>query len=124
VRFSTYCASRWRDNAIVIILSALVLTLTGNIAGDGDGEIKLSVWVGWSIGENGEEGTESGLSNTHVYRSPITHVRTSGSPLASIRDRSSSSVDVILSRGSGSLPFVVFRCKRIGERIRVAALAI
>lgn len=120
----TYSAPRRRLHPIVVEGVVLVNTLSANITSDRNGEIKGTIGVCWGVAEDGDEGASSGLADTHVKRSPITHVGSRGSPLAGIGDGGTSWVDVVLSRGGFAFPLIVVRGKWAGDFIGLAWLGV
>ena len=101
----------------MVVGSVFVFTVTADITGDSDVVIQSSVRVSWSIGEERDEGDSvCSHANTSIHRRPVAHVATSRSPAASIRNRSSLGIDVVLRRGGRIFPGVVICSVHIGQR--------
>jgi len=89
------------------VLSVLVSAVTVHVVAlEGDGKVELRIGGGGVL-EDCEPCSTVGVTNTKVERSEVTPRVGRGSPLAAVLGRDTSRVDVVLSRGALSSPFVV-----------------
>ena len=106
----TYCATAVAaDGTIgVVELAVLVTALIAETV-----TLKLNIEVkslggGRGVGEDGEELSRLGVTDTKVDRSPVTDVLAAVTPLTTLLSRHTLGVDVVLSGGDLALPEEVF----------------
>ena len=121
----TYCATSGGLDTIAVVFSSCVFTVTTDITCDFDGIVQSAIWVGWNVGEERDEGDAiRSLADTSVHRCPVTQIGSSGSPAASICNRSSLRVDIVLCSGRRSLPRVVAGRVYVCQRVSSSSLGV
>jgi len=124
----TYGAASSRRAVLVVgtaaVLAIAVLAVANHVVThELDGEVKLGIG-GRCVLEDGEPCHAVAVSNTKVERSIVAKVAVRASPLAAVRDGCTGRVDVVLGRGTLSLPLVVILGRRHREVLGSAWLSV
>ncbi len=81
-----------------------------------DFDCKIEILVGsWAIREHREPGRSVLLPNAKIERRPVTNRPTAVTPLATLLDRNSFWIDIVLARGCLAFPDVIIIGIRAGQ---------